>query len=150
MRAVFFFSGILICTLLIVGCVQTNSHAEKITPAIIITTPSTPDVPDVPPLPAARPEIMPRYREGDVIDFSPNADKVPHLIILDYHNKTGQYLYDIIFRNDNRSWGYRIYPEPRLGSVDSIEKNEPYLITHMNITDLDTWFPSKEIFERTR
>jgi hypothetical protein len=80
-------------------------------------------VQDITLIPTFRPDTMPRYRQGDVIDFSQNINKVPHLIILDYNNKTGQYQYDIIFQNENKSWGYRLYPEPLWDSVDSVEKN---------------------------
>ncbi len=53
------------------------------------------------------------------------------------------------FKNENRRWGYRLYPEPRWDFVDSLESNKPYLITHINITDLETRFPSREIFLET-
>lgn len=152
MRAIFFFSLILISTLLVVGCVQvqTSSIAEKKNTIIVIIPQSTSGVPNATQLPAAHPGIIPRYQTGDIIDFSQNIDKVPHLVILDYNNKTDKYQYDIIFRNDNKSWGYRLYPEPRWDSVESVEKNESYLITHINITDLEIRFQNREIFEKTR
>lgn len=140
----------LMCFLLIAGCVQTNSPVEKVAPSFFITPQNTPGEPDIIKQPVADTEILPRYRAGDVIDFSQNIDKVPHIIILDYNNKTGQYQYDIIFRNDNKTWGYRLYPEPRWDSRVSVEKNEPFLITHINITDIETRFQSREIFEKTR
>jgi hypothetical protein len=149
MRAIFFFFVILISSLLVVGCVQQSSTAEKKNTSIVLTPQSISGVPDTTQLPDAHPGIIPRYRTGDIIDFSKNIEKVPHLIILDYNNKTDMYQYDIIFRNDNKSWGYRLYPETRWDSVESIEKNEPYLITHINITDLETRFQSREIFEKT-
>jgi hypothetical protein len=70
MRVVFLITGILMCTLLIVGCVQTNSPAEKKTPSVIVTSQTTPGVPNINRLPAAHPDTMPRYRHGDIIDFS--------------------------------------------------------------------------------
>jgi hypothetical protein len=33
--------------------------------------------------------------------------------------------------------------------VAEFEKNASYPLTHINLTDLATWFPSKEIFEKT-
>jgi len=150
MRVVFVFTGILLCTLLIVGCVQTNIPVEEKNPARVTTLQDTPRVQNITPLPTTSPAIVPQYQQGDIIDSTRNIDRVPHLIILDFNNTTGQYQYDIIFRNENKSWGYRIYPEPRWVSVGFFEKNETYLGTHINITNLETWFPSKEIFERTR
>jgi hypothetical protein len=142
--------GILICTLLIAGCTQTKSPVEKISTAVVITSQNTPGMSNVTPLPGTSPEITPRFRQGDIIDFSHNINKVPHLIILDYNNKTGQYQYDIIFQNENKSWGYRLYPEPRWDYANSVEKNESYLITHINMTDLETRYISREIFEKIR
>lgn len=134
--------GILMCALLITGCVQTNSPVGEKTPVLVTSSNDTP-------LPVITTEIIPQFRPGDIIDSTQNLDRVPHLIILDYNNTTRQYQYDIIFRNVNKSWGYRLYPETRWVSVGFFEKNETYLLTHINITDIETRFPSKEIFEKT-
>jgi hypothetical protein len=139
MRAAFFLSVLLICIILIVGCLQPNSLEEKKTPTLVITSKNTVGVQNITTLPAA-PYVIPRYRQGDIIDHTQNIDREPHLIIIDLNNTTGQYQYDIIFRNTNKSWGYRLYPEPRWVSVGYFEKNETYLLTHINMTDLETWF----------
>jgi len=143
MRSVFFIMGILICVFLTMGCVQTNSPVEDAVPVLVTTSHGIS-------LPVTSPEIIPQYRPGDIIDHTQNIDREPHLIIIDLNNTSGQYQYDIIFRNPNKSWGYRLYPEPRWNFVNSVEKNDPYLITHINITDLETRFQSREIFEKTR
>jgi hypothetical protein len=133
-------AGVLAVLLLACGCVQIPSSGEQITPSVVTTPPGIT-------LPEAAPEIVPLYRRGDIVDFSPVTGKEPHLIILDYDNRTGSYLYDRIFRQENGSWGYRLYPEPGLASAKSLEKDDPYLITHISIADLETRFPSREIFD---
>ena len=143
MRSVFFIMGILIYVFLIMGCVQTNSPVEDTVPVLVTTSHGIS-------LPVTSPEIIPQYKPGDIIDHTQNIDREPHLIIIDLNNTSGQYQYDIIFRNPNREWGYRIYPEPRWVSVGYFDKNETYLLTHINMTDFETWFPNKEIFEKTR
>jgi hypothetical protein len=126
--------------LLVTGCVQPDSSAGEKTTLVVTTTT---------PIPATSPEIVPRFHTGDIVDGTQNIDRTPHLIILDYNKTSGEYDYDIIFRNANKSWGYRIYPEHRYMPVAEFEKNASYLLMHINMTDLATWFPSKEIFERT-
>lgn len=142
MRNVFFIVGLLMCTLLISGCVQPNSPVVEKTPIVVLTSQETP-------IPTTSPAIVPRYHTGDVVDGTQNIDRTPHLIILDYNKTSGEYDYDIIFRNANKTWGYRIYPEHRYMPVAEFEKNASYLLKHINMTDLATLFPSKEIFEKT-
>lgn len=134
---------LLMAVVITAGCVGGNKETVVTpTPQIIyVTVTVTPTQTTL--------NIIPRYQQGDIIDFSPNIDKVPHLIILDYNNKTGQYQFDRIFRNENRSWGYRLYPEPQWNNMESIEKNHTYLIDHINLTGLETRFQSREIFEKT-
>ena len=143
MRNVLLIVGLLMGTLLIIGCVQPDSSVMEKTPIVVTTADDTP-------ITATSPEITPRYHTGDIVDGTQNIDRTPHLIILDYNKTSGEYDYDIIFRNTNKSWGYRIYPEHRYMPVATFEKNASYLLTHINLTDLATWFPSKEIFEKTR
>jgi hypothetical protein len=142
MRRFTFIVGLLLCTLMVIGCVQTQSPVVAKTTVIVTTLPDTS-------IPAPSPEITPRYHTGDIVDGTQNIDRTPHLIILDYNKTSGEYDYDIIFRNANKSWGYRIYPEHRYMPVAEFEKNASYLLTHINMTDLATWFPTKEIFEKT-
>ena len=141
-RIFFIIVGIVMFTLLVIGCIQPNSPGVEKTPIVLTTSHETPTL-------TTFPEPTPRYHTGDVVDGTQNIDRTPHLIILDYNKTTGEYDYDIIFRNANKSWGYRIYPEHRYMPVAEFEKNASYLLTHINMTDLATWFPSKEIFENT-
>jgi hypothetical protein len=142
MRNGVFIAGLLICTILIVGCVQPDSPPVEKTPVIVATYEDTP-------VSTPSPEIIPQYHAGDIVDGTQNIERTPHLIILDYNKTSGEYDYDIIFRNANKSWGYRIYPEHRYMPVAEFEKNASYLLTHINLTDLATRFPSREIFEKT-
>ena len=142
MWSFFFIVGLLLCTLLVIGCVQTNSPVVEKTKVLVTSFHDTP-------ISTPSPEITPRYHTGDIVDGTQNIDRTPHLIILDYNKTSGKYDYDIIFRNANKSWGYRIYPEHRYMPVAEFEKNASYLLTHINMTELATWFPSKEIFEKT-
>jgi hypothetical protein len=142
MRNGFFIVGLLVCIFLIAGCMQSNSSVVEKTPIVVVTTKESPK-------PTTSPEIIPRYHTGDIVDGTQNINRTPHLIILDYNKTSGEYDYDIIFRNANESWGYRIYPEHRYMPVAEFERNASYLLTHINLTDLETRFPSKELFERT-
>ena len=142
MRNVVVITGLLIYTLLMTGCVQTHSPAMEKIPVFLPTTKEILVM-------ATSQEITPRYHPGDIVDGTQNIERTPHLIILDYNKTSGEYDYDIIFRNANKSWGYRIYPEHRYMPIAEFERNASFLLTHINLTDLETWFPSKEIFERT-
>jgi hypothetical protein len=138
------FAGLLFALILVSACTETSQPPLSPVPG------QTTGVPEVTVTPGTSPEITPRYHTGDIVDGTQNIDRTPHLIILNYNKTSGEYDYDIIFRNANKSWGYRIYPEHRYMPVATFEKNASYLLTHINLTDLATWFPSKEIFEKTR
>jgi hypothetical protein len=150
MRLVALLTGLLICALLVSGCIQAAAPNETATSGNH-SSPSNlspnPEKTEISPLPDTSTVVVARYQTGDIVDFNPNAKKEPHIIILAYDPATARYQYDIIYSQKNGSWGYRLYPELRWNNRTMIENYEPYLIAHINLTDLETRYPSRGIFE---
>jgi hypothetical protein len=92
-------------------------------------------------VPTPIPTISPKYKVGDII-----ADG-QSIIIIDYNSWTDRYQYDKIFKNNDGSWGYRLYPDYHWEARLTIERNYPYLQAHLDPSKIITKFHDKESYQ---
>jgi len=84
---------------------------------------------------------LPDYKKGDIIGSGQS------IIIIDYNSWTDRYQYDKIFQNDDRSWGYRLYPDYNWEDRLTIERNYPNLQAHLDPSKIITKFRDKESYQ---
>ena len=69
------------------------------------------------------------------------------VVIYDVDQVNRNYTTDFVFKDSGTSKWTRLYPNPYTWSFNVIEESNPYLIDHVEISQIGTEFPTKVAFD---
>jgi len=136
-----------ICLIILSGCTSSQPYSgpKDASPnglnqqsPTATTTPQTIQQP----VPLTGNQTPHKYVVGDIISTKPNEDTSAK-IVFGYNPETKKYQLDTIYTNEQYKWGYRIYPDLETEGMNWVEDNYPYFISHIDISEVVTKYPSE-------
>ena len=123
------------------GSPPDSSSGSSLTPSSTAPSDTAPGFPD------AGPEVTPlstplKFRKGDIIGDA--TTDTAGWIVLDTNPAAKEYKVDLIYRNDDGSWGWREFPVEEWTPQVYLEEGSSIVIATMNPANIRSNYPNED------